>query len=286
MTAETSTVKKVHILFGPSSFSSLKMALKKMKLNKQEQVIAFREVFSVGPFWRLHEEAGRLLRSKWQDKNLNYQLEDSSEYHKLFKQALNEVIAISEESQIVIWTGSNAHEQTGLRFALHLLKGKRNEISVINATEAYEELFNTKEVTYELRHSGEIDSERFEKIYERYEKCTPLTQSERETHEAEWTSLSETRATLRIWKDGAIESHSEEHYDQYILNMAKKLENECEPGEFIVAPRVIGEVLGHLNQYVDDQFFEYRIRTLIENGDFEKKGNLKGMRFYSVRLKK
>ncbi|MFD1927775.1 DUF1835 domain-containing protein [Sporosarcina siberiensis] len=286
MTAETSTVKKVHILFGPSAFGSLKMALKTMKLNKQEQVIAFREVFSVGPVLRLHEEAGRQLRSKWQDNNLNYKLEDSSEYHKLFTQALNEVFAIPEESQIVIWTGSNAHEQTGLRFALYLLQGKCTDIRVINTAEAYGELFNTKKVTYEIRHSGEIDSERFEKIYKRYEKCAPLTKSDRKTLEGEWTNISETHETLRIWKDGTIESHSEEYYDQYILNMAKKLENECEPGEFMIAPRVIGEVLGHLNQYVDDQFFEYRIRSLIEKDEFEMKGNLKGMRFYSVRLKK
>lgn len=50
--------------------------------------------------------------------------------------------------------------------------------------------------------------------------------------------------------------------------------------------RLIGEVIGHLDQYMGDAFFEYRLRKLIEKGVFEMEGNLKAMRYYSVRLKR
>ena len=47
----------------------------------------------------------------------------------------------------------------------------------------------------------------------------------------------------------------------------------------MLSARLIGEVLGHLNQYVGDDFIEYRVRTLVRQGIFEVKGNTKGSGF-------
>lgn len=41
--------------------------------------------------------------------------------------------------------------------------------------------------------------------------------------------------------------------------------------------RLIGEVLGHLEQYVGDAFMEYRLKKLIEAGIFEYEGNFEEM---------
>ena len=48
---------------------------------------------------------------------------------------------------------------------------------------------------------------------------------------------------------------------------------------------LIGEVMGYLNQYIGDQFFEYRVRYLIVNGIFEIEGVPKAMRYYSVKIR-
>jgi len=48
---------------------------------------------------------------------------------------------------------------------------------------------------------------------------------------------------------------------------------------------LVGEVYGHLEQYIGDEFIEYRVRQLIENGTFEIKGNPKAMRFYSIKVR-
>ncbi|MEK5392949.1 DUF1835 domain-containing protein [Margalitia sp. FSL K6-0131] len=45
----------IHIIFGASASGSLKFVLREMGLNK-EQVIAFWDIFSIGPIWKLHEE--------------------------------------------------------------------------------------------------------------------------------------------------------------------------------------------------------------------------------------
>lgn len=51
------------------------------------------------------------------------------------------------------------------------------------------------------------------------------------------------------------------------------------------APRLIGEVIGHMEQYTGDEWIEYRLRHLIEQGIFEYRGELHAMRYYEVKLK-
>ena len=70
-----------------------------------------------------------------------------------------------------------------------------------------------------------------------------------------------------------------------IVKRAKKLHGKKKTNEFMKSARLIGEVLGHLDQYVGDSFLEYRLKMMIEEGIFESEGNLQAMRFYSVRLK-
>ncbi|MFB6468209.1 DUF3658 domain-containing protein [Cytobacillus sp. Hz8] len=103
-------------------------------------------------------------------------------------------------------------------------------------------------------------------------------------------ALADTKETLRIWKNGRIQNVREDYYDQYMINMAKKFQIERErakePELFMKSARLIGEVIGHLDQYLGDEFFQYRLRKLIDKDVFEMEGNLKAMRFNSVRLAK
>ncbi|MDI3410233.1 DUF3658 domain-containing protein [Bacillus sonorensis] len=73
-------------------------------------------------------------------------------------------------------------------------------------------------------------------------------------------------------------------FDPLIIDKTRELQKNRSQKDFIVCPRVVGEVLGHLNEYIGDEFIEYRIRELIYKGVFEIKGVPKAMRFYSIRL--
>ena len=97
--------------------------------------------------------------------------------------------------------------------------------------------------------------------------------------------LSNNHEPLRIWEHGGIRSVSEDFFDQLIIQTARNLHEEAELNGFMKSARLIGEVMGHLKQYVGETFLEYRVRRLIEAGEFEAEGSLEAMRFYSVRLK-
>lgn len=278
----------IHILFGDSPAGSLKYALKEMGVSKEEKVISFWDRFSVGPIWRLHEKAGQEARFGFMQKVMNDENDDFRDYQKKFYETINQIISIPEDVPITIWVAENSHEQTGLRYVLHLLKNKINDIKVINSTKMAAEKFNRPDIEYIAIKTGEITPEKLQVIYEESKSSAAMSKDERKALEDEWIDLAETEETLRIWQNEKIKSVNEDYYDQYIINMAKKLQIERkrvkEPEEFMKSARLIGEVIGHLDQYMGDEFFEYRLRKLIEKGVFEMEGNLKAMRYYSIRF--
>ena len=273
----------IHILFDASASGSLKFVLREMGLDRKEKVISFSDIFSIGPVWRLHEEIGLQSRFEWMKKCMSDEYDEHSDYTKSFNKAVNQINMIPDGEHITVWTSNNAHEQTGMRYVVHLLKGKNIDITLINTTEAYEALFQVKKVTYKPLSTGEIPLEKLQFIYEQaYGKF--LTDHEKEDLEIEWRSLSESKETLRIWRNGRIQSVPEDYYDEFIIKKAKKLHRKQGTKEFMKSARLIGEVLGHLDQYVGDSFLEYRLRKLIEKNIFEVEGSLAAMRYYSVKL--
>lgn len=286
--SEESQVKKyqkVHILYDDSSAGSFKVTLKNLDVNKVENIISFSEMFSIGPVWRLHEQSGEEIRMDWMRKVTNDEYSDFQSYRESFHKTVHEISTIPDDVPITIWVGDNSHEQTGLRYVLHLLRNKTNEIKVINTSKMFVELFNTPDVQYMVLKTGEISPEKLQVIYEQSITIPPLSQEQRMVLEQEWLALSEHRDNLRIWEDEKIVSVSEDYYDPFIIEMAEYLHSQQEVKSFMRSARVIGQVLGNLDQCIGDSFFEYRLRELIKKGVFEFEGSLRAMRYYSVALK-
>ena len=185
---------------------------------------------------------------------------------------------------IVIWTAENAQEQTGIRYILQLLQNKTNDIFLVNTSIAFQELFNTSEVTYIINHSGGVHPEKLQLIYDK-KLTTPLSNEERSRFNKEWAALADTKEVLRIWENEEIKGVPETYFDRLIITTAQKQHQEQGKRDFIKSARLIGEVLGILNGSVSDAFLEYRVRCLIYRGVFEIKGIPKAMRYYSVKLR-
>lgn len=155
----------------------------------------------------------------------------------------------------------------------------------MDTSQQYKNQFDIPDTDWYPLHTGEITSEKLRIIYEKRRKVSPVSQEVRKKLEEEWQELSSTQEVLRIWENKGIRSVDETYYDDYIINKAKKLHKERKSNDFMKSARLIGEVIGHLDQYIGDEYFEYRVRCLIINGVFELEGVPKAMRFYSVKLK-
>lgn len=166
--------KAVHIVCGESPAGSLRVSL-----GRENKVIGFPDFFAVGPIRELHYEAGRKSRYEWLRDHLNYPDDFmEEEYESRFSKTLAEIDGIPAYVPIIIWTAENADEQTGMRFLMYLLRGKSNDVFLINTTIAFQELFNTSEYQYYYFHTGAVLPEKLNTIYQ--EKITkPLAIEER-----------------------------------------------------------------------------------------------------------
>lgn len=271
--------KHVHIAFGDSPAGCIKYMLKQSDLT-EDYVILFSDAFSIGPIHQLELETGQIGRQQWLSRSLNsYDLYFEEEYLSTFRQSMKELQSIPQDIPITIWKADNAHEHVGLCFVLAHLQDRDN-IRVINTSKAYRERFPEG---YDIRGTGELSSEKLAVIYEKYGKDSSLANEARKTFEQEWELLSETTDLLRIWNENQVQSVQEDYFDSFIIECAERLETTR---SFCKAPRLVGEVLGHIEQVIGDVFLEYRLRTLIQQGVFEMEGTLKAMRYYSVKLKK
>ncbi|MFJ8064602.1 DUF1835 domain-containing protein [Psychrobacillus sp. NPDC096426] len=270
----------IHIVFGDSPAGSLKIALP-----RDEKVIRFSDQFSIGPVHQLHTERGLELRKKWLYLHINLDEQSTLTYLEDFQQTLTEISNIPEHIPIYIWTANNAHEQTSARLVVHALKNRKNTIRLINVYTSYQNHWPTPPEEFFPRNTGEVSAENLKIIYAANKNDQPLTEHTRNKLADEWEKLAETTEVLRIWEDDQIKSVSESYFDAFIIEKARYLHNEQTKPDFMKSARLIGEVIGHLNQYTGDQFIEYRVRQLILQGIFEIEGVPKAMRFYSVKMK-
>ncbi|WP_179097672.1 DUF1835 domain-containing protein [Paenibacillus sp. FSL H7-0331] len=277
---------KVHIVFGDSIAGSLKFAIKQLGYADTNKVICFRDQFSMGPLWQLHEETGQAHRGEWFIDHINNGNDEADYDYDTYHQRLTEQIAhIPAEASIVIWSGKNAHEQVGLRYAVYLLRNSQNSIFVFNAEEACERRFNTSDRQIDYLHAGEIPPEKLQTVFGEAEESGSIACETRQLLEREWLSLATHHEVLHIWDGERILSVDEHFFDSYLLEAVEKLHTYRSNNDFIKAARVIGEAIGYCDQYISDSYFEYRLRQLIYNGSLEIKGVPRSMRFYSVRRK-
>ncbi|MDG5471184.1 DUF1835 domain-containing protein [Jeotgalibacillus sp. ET6] len=267
----------VHILFGDAAAGSVKWVLREMGVQKKEHVLSLDDLFSIGPVWQLHEKEGVERRHHWIKNHLLADEEYLDEYVSRFSHAATLIRSLPEKTAIKIWAGKNAHEQTGLRYVLYLLRGKKNDIFLVDTT-GY---ILSSDTEYVPLHMGEMIPETLQEIVKTNGHVQRLTKEQRRHYEEEWMQLSFSEEVLRIWNRHAIASVDEAYYDQMIIKKAEKLQKD----EFVKSARLIGEVYGHLDQYIGDEYIEYRLRHLIMSGRFEIEGVPRAMRFYSVKLK-
>ncbi len=274
----TRQYKTVHIVCGDAAAGTLRVGL-----GCGHKVIGFPDFFAEGPIWQLHQDAGRKHRYEWLKDHLNIENDYmEEEYEQRIFKTLEEMNDIPKHMPIVLWTGENAHEQTGMRYLIYLLKDKANDIFLINSTMAFKELYEAERDEY-FYHTGGIEPEKINSIAEN-RRLLLLSAETRRTYEEEWIALAETKEVLRIWEKGQLKSVHDHYFDPIIIEYARKLHAEQEKHDFILSAGLIGEVLGHLDQPIGDAFLEDRLRTLIYKGVFEIKGIPKGIRYYSVKL--
>jgi len=277
----------VHIVFGHSPGGSLRAAFRETDYEITEDIIILPSDFSVGPVKDLHKESGIKARVMWLQERYSIDNDELKVYQQDIIDAFEKIKNIPPHQDIMIWTCQNAHEQTGLRLVLALLKNKLNRVFVLDTFQAFHETYTFPQLAEENypMSSGEIKSEDLLLFYEHYE-LRPLNKAKQQAlYEEGLGMLVDDYNIIRSWEHHELwHNINEDRDDAFIITCAKRLHEEDGEVMYRKAARLIGEVLGHMEQYRGGSWIEYRLRTLIKQGVFTYKGDLAAMRLYEVKL--
>lgn len=283
----TKNAQTVHIVFGDSPGGSLRAAFRETDYDQTEEIIVLPDILSVGPMKDLHIEAGIEARYQWFNDRYYVEGDDLEQYKYRMLEAVEKVKNIPPHQDIVIWTCQNAHEQTGLRLVLAMLKDKLNSVFVLDTFTAFHEIHEYPQLAEDHypKTSGELTSEALRLFYEQYE-LRPLQKAKRQALCGEGSRiLLDDYDLIRTWEHQELwHNNNVDRDDAFIIDCAKRLHEEDGQVEFQKSARLIGEVLGHMEQYRGDEWLEYRLRCLVEQGVFTYRGDLKAMRLYEVKL--
>ncbi|MBY0222646.1 DUF1835 domain-containing protein [Sporosarcina aquimarina] len=278
-------LETVHIVFGDSTGGSLKASFRETSYELTEEIIVLSDNFSVGPIESLHTRKGLESRFQWFKENYHPFFDDFKQYKAGMVKAVEKIKAITPDQQVVIWTGENAAEQTGLRIVLYLLDKKPNKVLELNTFKAFHENFMYSQLEEELfpRTSGELTPERLLLFYEQFE-LRPMRLAKRHALCDEGKNLLRMESLLRTWEHGELWHSNVDRDDDIIIRCAKYLHKEQSTYNFMKSARLIGEVIGHMQQYTGDEWIEFRLRALISKEVFVYRGDLQAMRLYEVKL--
>lgn len=266
----------VHLVSSQSTAGALRFGL-----DRPKTVIGFHDFFSIGPLWKLGQKVGQDFRHEWLNENINVE-QDEYEFENNFSKTLLEIEDISEFVPIYIWTANNGNEQTGLRFMLHLLREKDNDIFLINTTVLHHQWIDPNN---EKRYSSMLHPDQLKFLLEQAQSANSLSYKDRIQLQREWEELAQSKEVLRLWKNGRVSSVPEDYFDELIVKTIDHLHKEQQNKDFIRTGKVIAETMQQMDELVGDFYIEYRIRYLIYNGFLRLKGIPRSMRHYGVKLR-
>ena len=132
-----------------------------------------------------------------------------------------------------------------------------------------------------IRHSGECNAKQLAHFY----NCSSLsiTQNMRTAFEEDGKNLLHSTSHVRTWENGKILEEAETRDDAFIIDCIKGQVAESAGNDYVDAIRIIGEAYGLSEQPISDSWIDYRIRSLIEEGQVVFKGDLQSMKSYKIK---
>ena len=277
----------VHIVTGDSFAGGMKLALRELGLADTHKIVAIRDNLAIGPVARLDTSEGRRARQDWfRDNIASAALGEDDDPEEANRRLMHQIDQIPAQAEIIVWTSSSAIEQTGMRYAMHLIRGKTNPVRVCDACAICGELERRPDHASTYTRSGEIGPDKLQVAIRRAEDAEPLSADDIRRLAGEWTAIAERDGVLRIWRDGEVRTVPADHFDAHMLEMLDKAAHAADADGYVRAARVVGEAVGYADQDIGDDYFEYRLRELVYAGVLEIRGIPAGLRYYSVRRKR
>ena len=267
----------IHIVFNEPDIAVLQKAIE-LDPTLQGEVVQIKDDYAVGPLNNIYIGEGISARREWWK-----QVVSNGDYHHLgddesiddYKTAATLVGTMrrNPEEIIWIWAAQNKHDVSGYYWLLHFMKEFQGRVHILYLNNL--PFLNEKGQLFYPQWLSAIPPKEFMKAKK---LARPITLSEFEVDPDEWTRLCNENKGVRILEGG--KKLSQYDYDFYDEDLKKFITPEWQKGS-----RIIHNFLHKNKHTTGDAYLLWRLKLILQDGNFDVNGELKGMKDFEVKAK-
>ncbi|KNF10208.1 protein of unknown function DUF1835 [Gottschalkia purinilytica] len=252
--------KVIHIVFSESAEVIFKYAINREKSIVGDKVISFYDNLSNGVIDNPINIDDRVNLLK--ERNEQYSYIHNNDIDKLkenYDKLYNKISKINDNDTIYLWYGQYDKEICGMIYVLHLLKDKSVNIYTVDVSDI---IVRYSKSIILVKSPGGIAPENLDKYMKDARKIDSV---EYQNSLNQWEILTKEKSVLRTYRNGKVESVSEDYFDKDILKFTDR--------EYIKSIVVVGNIISNSEIGITDDYIFWRIIQLVNSGKINFKGN-------------
>lgn len=267
----------IHIVFNEPDIAVLQKAIE-LDTTLQGEIVQIKDDYAVGPLNNIYIGEGISARREWWK-----QVVTNGDYHHLgddesiddYKTAATLVGTLrrNPEEIIWIWAAQNKHDVSGYYWLLHFMKEFQGRVYILYLNNL--PFLNEKGQLFYPQWLSAIPPKEFMKAKK---LARPITLSEFEVDPDEWIRMCNENKGVRILEGG--KKLSQYDYDFYDEDLKKFITPEWQK-----ASKIIHNFLHKNKHTTGDAYLLWRLKSILQEGNFDVNGELKGMKDFEVKAK-
>jgi len=267
----------IHIVFNEADIAVLQKAIE-LDPTLQGEIVQIKDDYAVGPLANIYIGEGMAARHEWWKGvlgNGDYQhlANDESIDDPKTAATLVGTMRRNADEVIWIWAAQNKHDVSGYYWLLHFMKEFQGRVYILYLNNL--PFLNEKGQLFYPQWLSQIPPKEFMKAKK---LARPITLSEFEVDPDEWTRLCNENKGVRILEGGKKLSQYE--YDFYDDDLKKFITPEWQK-----ASKIIHNFLHKNKHTTGDAYLLWRLKLILQEGNFDVNGELKGMKDFEVKAK-
>ncbi|MFT4016244.1 MAG: DUF1835 domain-containing protein [Agriterribacter sp.] len=267
----------IHIVFNEADVEVLGKAIE-LDESLQGTVIQIKDDYAVGPVSNVYMGEGIAARKAWWSEvlaggDLGGKADDGSVNDYDTVATLVGTLRRDPEEKVWIWAAQNKHDVSGYYWLLYYMKEFQGRVFILYLNNL--PFINEKGNIFYPEWLYAIPPKEFIKAKK---LARPITLSEFEIDPDEWIKLGNENKMVRILEGGKkLVQHNEDFYD---ADLKKYITKDWQKGS-----KVIAHFLSKNKHTTGDAYLLWRLKKLIEKGDYDVQGEVKNMKDFEIKTK-
>jgi hypothetical protein len=267
----------IHVVFQEADISVLNEAIK-LDSSLEGQVIQIKDDYAVGPLKDIYTEEGIEVRKQWwrtvlSGGDIDGKVDDGTVDDIKTVKELTSLLTDNHDEVLWVWAGQNKHDVSGYYWLMSQLPSFQGRVYILYLNNL--PFFNEKGNIFYPENLFSIPPKEFIKAKKLARLITP---SEFEIDPDEWKKICEEDKYVRLLEGGKkLIQHDVSFYDAELKKYIT--------GEFQKASKVISHFLHKAKHNTGDMFLLWRLKLMLDSGEFDVQGNVKHMKDFEVRTK-